>query len=623
MSTSPTRQTKETAAPDTRYPPISDYGAIGDGRSIALVSRRGSVDWWCLPRFDSDPVFARLLDADLGGYFAIEPLEPAETRRRYRPDTNILETEFHTASGRVLIVDFMPALTERQKKIFPVPYRMLVRRLRCHAGRVTLRITVRLRPSFGRRTPDVQRLQPAWYSIGWADQLCILYSQVPLEIRGGTLTGSITLEQGQRLDLALAYSPEAPAELPIPQHFDLLERLTEDFWCTWVGHCWYRGPYRDAVIRSALALKLMIYAPSGAIIAAPTTSLPEYIGGVRNWDYRYCWLRDAAFTVRVLLNLGFHREADAFVDWLLHATRLTHPELQVVYSIYGETHLPERLLTDLEGYRGSRPVRVGNDASRQFQLDVYGEVLDALAIYRRTGRPLERDDHTLIRGLASVIMRRWQEPDDGIWEVRSGRAHHVHSKAMCAVGLRRVRELARLDGFSIPEGEIARTEAAIEDWILRHGYDPELGAFVSVPGRGLDAALLVLALIDCFLSPRDPRVVGTVEAIARYLARGELVYRYLREDGLPGPEGAFVICSFWLAAALARIGQLERAFEHFERLLQRANDLGLLAEEIDPASGEQLGNFPQAFSHIGLIDTALALEELSGRERLPVSVAAS
>ncbi len=603
--------------------PIGDYGMIGDGRSIALVSRRGSVDWWCLPRFDSDPVFARLLDADLGGYFAIEPLEPAETSRRYRPETNILETEFETASGRVLVVDFMPALTERQKKVIPVPYRMLLRRLRCLAGRVTLRVTVRLRPGFGRYTPAVQRLRPAWYSIGWADQLCILFTQVPLEIRGGTVTGSITIEHGQRLDLALAYSPEAPAELPIPQHFDLLERLTEEFWHSWVEHCWYRGPYRDAVIRSALALKLMTYAPSGAIIAAPTTSLPEHIGGVRNWDYRYCWLRDAAFTVRVLLNLGYHREADAFVDWLLHATRLTHPELQVVYSIYGETHLPERLLTDLEGYRGSRPVRVGNDASRQFQLDVYGEVLDALAIYRRTGRPLERDDHVLIRGLAQVIMRRWQEPDDGIWEVRSGRAQHVHSKAMCVVGLRRVRELARLDGFSIPEAEIARTEAAIEDWVLRYGYDLELGAFVSVPGHGLDASLLVLALTDCFLSPRDPRIVGTVEAIARYLARGELVYRYLRDDGLPGPEGAFVICSFWLAEALARIGQLDRAVEHFERLLGRANDLGLLAEEIDPASGEQLGNFPQAFSHIGLIDAALALEELSGRERPLVSVAAS
>jgi len=614
---------RDAATLDARYPPIGDYGLIGDGRSVALVSRRGSVDWWCLPRFDSDPVFSRLLDADLGGFFAIEPLEPSQTQRRYRAETNILETEFHTSSGRVLVVDFMPALTERQKRLVPVPYRMLLRRLRCVEGQVTLRITVRLRPGFGRRTPDVRRLPPVWYSIGWSDQLCVLYSQQPLQIRGGTVTGIVSLDAGQRLDLALAYSSEAPAELPIPQHFDLLERLTEEFWRSWAARCWYRGPYRDHVLRSALALKLLTYAPSGAIIAAPTTSLPEEIGGVRNWDYRYCWLRDAAFTVRVLLNLGYHREADAFVDWLLHATRLTHPELQVVYSIYGETHLPERLLTDLEGYRGSRPVRVGNDASRQFQLDVYGEVLDALAIYRRTGRPLERDDHALIRGLANVIMRRWQEPDDGIWEVRSGRAQHVHSKAMCAVGLRRVRELARLDGFSIPEAEIARTEAAIEEWVLRYGYDPELGAFVSVPGRGLDAALLVLALTDCFLSPRDPRIVGTVEAIAQHLAHRELVYRYLREDGLPGKEGAFVICSFWLAEALARIGQLDRAVEHFERLLKRTNDLGLLAEQIDPASGAQLGNFPQAFSHIGLVDAALALEELGGRERLPVSIAAS
>jgi GH15 family glucan-1,4-alpha-glucosidase len=612
----------DATALETRYPPIGDYGVVGDGRSVALISRHGSVDWWCLPRFDSDPIFSRLLDADLGGFFAIEPLEPSETGRRYRAETNILETEFHTASGRVLLVDFMPALTERQKRLVPVPYRMLLRRVRCLNGQVTLRVTVRLRPGFGRRTPDVRRLPPVWYSIGWSDQLCVLYSQRPLEIRGGSLTGLVTLDAGQQLDLALAYSPEAPAELPIPQHFDLLERLTEEFWRAWAARCWYRGPYRDKVIRSALALKLLTYAPSGAIIAAPTTSLPEEIGGVRNWDYRYCWLRDAAFTVRVLLNLGYHSEADAFVDWLLHATRLTHPELQVVYSVYGETHLPERLLTDLDGYRGSRPVRVGNDASRQFQLDVYGEVLDALAIYRRAGRPLERDDRALVRGLAQVIVRRWPEPDDGIWEVRSGRAPHVHSKAMCAIGLQRARELARLDGFSIPEAEVARAEAAIQDWVLRYGYDPAVGAFTAVPGRGLDASLLVLALTDCFLPPHDPRITGTVEAVARHLAHRELVYRYLQDDGLPGSEGAFVICSFWLAEALARIGQLDRAVEHFERLLERTNDLGLLAEEIDPVSGEQLGNFPQAFSHIGLVDAALALEELSGRERLLVPVAA-
>jgi len=593
-----------------RYLPISAYGVIGDCRSVALISLLGSIDWWCLPRFDGDPVLARLLDADVGGSCVITPSVSATVSRCYRPGTAILDTTFQTNDGRVVVSDFMPALTEAEKRQLPVPPRAIIRRVRCTQGRVPLQVSVRLRPNFGRSTPEVRQVIPTLATIGWADQLCIAYCSHPLRVRGGVLTGKVTLQEGEQLDLVLAYSMEAPAELPVPQLLDRFEHATEQFWCSWAKRCAYTGPYHEAVVRSAITLKLLTYAPSGAIVAAPTTSLPEWPGGVRNWDYRYCWLRDAAFTVRVLLELGYHREAEAFVDWLLYATHLTHPELQVVYTLYGEAHIPERELLDLEGYGGARPVRVGNAASDQLQLDVYGEVMLALWQYRRvSGRPFDRDAQRFIRGLVQTVLRRWAEPDDGIWKPRSGRAHHTHSKAMCYAALRCARELAAFDGFTLPLTAMEQAERAMLDWIEQHGFDPKRGAFVSTPGGGMDAALLWLALLDHFLPPTDPRIVGTVDAVIRELGQDELVYRYRRDDGLPGREGAFVICSFWLVEALARLGRCDQATTYFERLLKRANDLGLLAEELHPETGEQLGNFPQAFSHLGLISAALTLQE--------------
>ncbi|MCX2727876.1 glycoside hydrolase family 15 protein [Thermomicrobium sp. 4228-Ro] len=319
--------------------------------------------------------------------------------------------------------------------------------------------------------------------------------------------------------------------------------------------------------------------------------------------------------------MGFHEEADAFVDWILYATRLTQPELQVVYTLHGEPHIPEHLLVDLDGYRSSRPVRVGNQASQQFQLDVYGEVIDAFARYRAFGRPLDRDNYRFLRGLADVIVHRWHEPDDGIWEVRSGRVHHVHSKVMALVGRRHLERLAVQDGVHLPLHRYRRAAAEIERWLVTYGVDPTRNAFVAVPGGGADASLLWLALQDAFLSPTHPWVIGTVDSVRRELTVDDLVYRYHRPDGLIGPEGAFVICSFWLVEALARIGRLDEAYDRFERLLHRANDVGLYAEEIDPATGEHLGNFPQAFSHIGLISAALALEEAT-TSRKPLRAAA-
>lgn len=605
------RPVAEETALDSAYPPIADYGVIGDGRSIALISKEGSIDWWCLPRFDGDPLFGRLLDQRLGGAFVIQPRYPFQSHHQYREETNILETIFTTESGAVKIVDFMPALTEEQKSRYPLPFRVIVRRIEGLSGWVPLRIDLRARCGYGAHPMRMRQTRADRYVAEWGEQALHVTASIPLQVNEETLQGSVDVVTGQRVDLIVSYSQESPAALPTLHSLDLLEHLTEAFWRAWVSECQYLGPYREAVIRSALALKLLTYAPSGAIIAAPTTSLPEHIGGVRNWDYRYCWLRDAAFTARALLGLGYRREAHAFASWLLHTTQLTHPELQVLYTIYGEAHIPERTLDHLEGYRGSRPVRVGNAAADQFQLDVYGEVLDALRLYHRTGGTFDHDARHLISGMAEVIADQWQHPDDGIWEVRSGRAQHIHSKVMAYVGLRAALELAeREDRIRVDRRGLERVAREIHAWVLRHGYDAELGSFTRSPGYDLDAALLVIPLVD-FLPGDDPRVVSTVETIQRYLATGPLVHRYRGKDGLPGTEGAFVICSFWLVEALAHIGRVDEAHEHFAALLDRRNALGLLAEEIDSESGALLGNFPQGFSHIGLINTALTLMEIA------------
>ncbi len=602
-----------------RYPPISDYAVIGDARSIALISSHGSIDWWCLPRFDGDPVFSRLLDTERGGFFSARPAIPFRASRRYLEGTNILETTFDTAAGAIRTLDFMPALTEAQKRTHAIPFREIVRRVECNHGQVPVEVILRPRPRFGETTPLLRQPLPNHYAFLWGANVLHLATSHPLTMGpaapgtcssfAGTLTGTVVLTPGSRLDLAISYSDHAPAYLPLLGTLDQIQAMTADFWRSWSATCTYSGPYREAVLRSALALKLLTYAPSGAIIAAPTTSLPEVIGGVRNWDYRYCWLRDAAFTIRALLLLGYRREAHAFAEWLLHATRLTHPELSILYNVYGETRIPERTLTDLDGYRGSRPVRVGNAAHRQFQLDVYGEVVGALSLYRRSGGHFDRDARDLLRGIAHVIMNRWHEPDDGIWEVRSGRAQHVHSKVMAWVGLHLITEIAeRYDPLRLPLEQTRGVAQAIHNWVVDAGYNSRLRSFTRTPETtDLDAALLVIPLVR-FLPPDDPRLVSTVETIQRRLARDELVFRYRGDDGLPGQEGAFLICSFWLVEALARMGRQAQAHALFTRLLTRRNDVGLLSEEIDPDSGTLLGNFPQAFSHVGLINAALTLE---------------
>jgi len=427
-----------------------------------------------------------------------------------------------------------------------------------------------------------------------------LRGDAPFAVRGGRAAAEFTLRAGERRTFALGYDDHAPAVFP---RLDENIQPSIDFWTKWSSQLAYKGPYRDAVLRSALVLKLLTYAPSGGVVAAATTSLPEQLGGVRNWDYRYCWLRDASFTVGALYDCGFEREGAAFLDWLLYSTRLTQPRLQILYDVFGESHLPERELAHLEGYRGSRPVRAGNLAHDQFQLDVYGEVLGAMEEAAQRGETLHRDRRRLMERLARVVVKRWREPDDGIWEKRGGRRQHIHSKVMAWSALDCAGRL--LGGF---EDE----KRAIADYVLTQGFDRELNSFVAVAGeKECDASLLYAARVG-IVKPDDPRMLGTIAAIRAKLGRDDLVYRYdtrSTDDGLPTGEGAFLACSMWLVEALALANRRAEAEEIFEKLLRRANDVGLFSEEADPDTGELLGNFPQALTHIGLMNAALCLSD--------------
>lgn len=589
-------------------PPIGDYGIIGDARSSALISRSGSIDWWCVPGPAGDPVLGRLLDMQIGGFFEIQPTVPFEVERRYVNHTAMLQTTFHTGGGTIELLDFMPALSEAEKRRSPVPFRAIVRRIRSRSGEVPLRVVLKVRPEFGRANPRIRRILNSVHLIERGGSALHLVSTHSVAVIDEQLMASLRIGPGERADFVISFSPEAPADLPTLTGLDLLESKTASYWREWTSRCTYTGPYRESVVRSAITLKLLTYSPSGAIIAAPTTSLPEQIGGMRNWDYRYCWVRDAAFTVRALLLLGYHREAHAFAEWLLHTTRLTRPDLRILYTVYGDPIVPERKV-EFSGYRGSRPVRIGNAAAKQFQLDVYGDVADALTLYQRSGGQFDRDGRAMLRGIADVILKRWIEPDEGIWEKRAGPMQHIHSKIMAWVGLKRLLELEKSVRIGIDAPLVTKTADVIHEWVLRNGYDQRFKTFVAIAGEtDLDASLLVLPIVK-FIGPNDKRVISTIEAIEQRLGVEEMVFRYQGPDGLPGQEGAFVICSFWLVEALVHTGRMDEATRRFESLLRRTNDLGLLAEEIDLNTGAMLGNFPQGFSHVGLINAAITLEQ--------------
>ncbi|TML70233.1 MAG: glycoside hydrolase family 15 protein [Actinobacteria bacterium] len=581
---------------------IEDYALIGDLQTAALVSRCGSVDWLCFPRFDSGACFAALLGGEENGRWVIEPAGPFQSvRRRYRDDTLVLETDWETTDGAVRVIDFMPPRESAPD---------IVRIVEGISGRVEMRTELVIRFDYGSIVPWVRRMDGnARIAVGGPDALCL---RTPIDVRGEDLRtlGELTVEEGDRIPFTLTWFPSHGEWL---QEIDPEQALrdTTDYWNEFNAHCGYEGQWRTTVQRSLMVLKALTYAPTGGIVAAPTTSLPEHIGGVRNWDYRYCWLRDATLTLLAFLNGGYVEEARDWRQWLLRAAAGDPADLQIMYGVGGERRLTELELEWLDGYEGSRPVRLGNDASRQFQLDVYGEVLDALYQARTHGLPTEAPAWALQRKMLDHLERVWREPDEGIWEVRGPRRHFTHSKVMCWVAFdRAVRTVASHD----LEGRVERwthIRDEIHDEICRRAYDPKLAAFTQSYGsQALDASVLLMPLVG-FLPASDERVQGTVDAIQRTLMRDGLVLRYLTDDeaidGLPAGEGVFLPCSFWLVDCLELMGRHDEAHALFERLAGLANDVGLIAEEYDPDERRLLGNFPQAFTHLALVNSAFNL----------------
>jgi GH15 family glucan-1,4-alpha-glucosidase len=579
--------------------PIEDYALIGDTHTAALVSRQGSIDWLCLPRFDSPACFAALLGDRSNGRWLLAPAGPVrEVRRRYQGDTLVLETEYRTDDGVVRVVDCMPP-----RQWDPDVARIV----EGVSGRVPMHMELTIRFDYGSIVPWVRHTEGALHAVAGPDSVW-LNTPVPVHGENWTSLADFTVAEGERVPFMLTWHA---SHRPAPRRIDPIQALgdSEAWWGEWASRIDYDGGWQDAVIRSLLTLKALTYAPTGGIVAAPTTSLPEQLGGVRNWDYRYCWLRDATFTLSALMLAGLADEAAAWREWLLRAVAGQPRQMQILYGVGGERRITEEELDWLSGYEGSRPVRVGNAAVHQFQLDVYGEVMDTLHLGRHIG--LESD---LQQALLEFLESKWRDPDEGIWEIRGPRRHFTHSKVMAWVALDRAIKAVELSGHQGPVDRWRAVRRELHDEVCREGYDTERDTFVQFYGADhLDASLLLIPLVG-FLSAGDPRVKGTVAAIQRELMVDGLVHRYPPEgsqsvDGLPPGEGAFLACTFWLADNLALMGRREEALAIFERLLTLRNDVGLLAEEFDPASGRQLGNFPQAFSHVALVNTANYLSE--------------
>jgi len=595
---------------------IADYGVIGDCRSAGLVSRSGSVDWLCWPRFDSPAIFAAILDHDRGGYWSVAPsTETADTRREYIGPSNVLATTFTTASGSATLTDLMPVASESYKRDHLMPEHELIRRVECTRGEIEIEMLFRPRAHYGRDSVRIRDCGRLGLRIDVGRGAYWLRSSAPMVNAKDHAHLRARLKEGEHLDFSLSYSQTAPAALPALGD-DMEERVQRSiqWWHEWAERCTYRGKYRDAVLRSALTLKLLAYSPSGAIVAAATTSLPEVPGGAANWDYRYCWLRDASFTVRSLLGLGYKDEAESFLDWLLLATRLTQPRLRVLYNVFGGHSPRERVLEYLSGYLDSRPVRVGNAARHQLQLDVYGEVIDSVSHYVEDGGHLDRTMQKALIGFGDQVAKSWRLPDEGIWEPRTARRDNTYSKLLCWTALDRLISLAEQDAIKDAPLETYRRERdRIRQEITSRAWDEQLGSYVSVLATGnVDATLLLLPWYG-FEAADSPRMLGTYRRVIRELGAGDgLLYRFPRKP----PEGAFGVCGFWAVEYLALGGgTLDEAREHFESALQYHNDLGLFSEEVAPGTREPLGNFPQAYTHVGVISAALAIEERAARER--------
>ena len=584
---------------------IEDYALLGDCHTAALVARDGSIDWLCFPRFDSGACFAALLGAPDHGRWQIAPAgDIRAVRRRYRDGTLILETEYETDTGGVTVIDWMPLRDDA-----PNVQRMVVGQ----RGQVAMRMELVIRFDYGAVVPWVRRTHGGIRATAGPDTL---YCRADVPLRGEDLrtVAEFMVSSGQHLAFELAWtSTYAPA----PQQHDAAQSLreTEEWWQTWSGRCTEQGEWHEAVLRSLITLKALTYAPTGGVVAAPTTSLPEQLGGVRNWDYRYCWLRDATFTLYALMAGGYTEEARAWREWLINAVAGMPTQIQIMYGLAGERRLTELELPWLPGYEGSAPARIGNAAYQQRQLDIYGEVMDALYLTRRSGLEPDENAWRVQRALMQSLETAWAAPDEGIWEVRGPKRHFTHSKVMAWVAVDRAIKSVEAFGLPGPAERWRRLRAAIHEQVCREGFDPQLNSFVQYYGsKDPDASLLMLPLVG-FLPAGDPRIRGTVEFIERELLHNGFVARYPTHpgvDGLPPGEGAFLICTFWLADNLALQGRAAEAREIFERLLALRNDVGLLSEEYDPQAQRLAGNFPQAFSHVGLINTANNLTRTIG-----------
>ena len=598
------------------YKRIDDYGLIGDMHGSALVSSDGSIDWCCMPRFDSPALFSRILDSNKGGFYKLAPAMISSSTRRYLPNTNVLETSFTTSTGTGVLIDFMPV--HRQVVIPREPLEVtesqrVVRILHCTKGRLVFEMDCYPKFDYGTIVPHASLSSPTTGMAHGGSEAVSVYCSSQLTVANDGFRSRGVIFEGEKIystvSNQVSFSQRSEPLTPIELDEELAD--TTAFWENWAAQCTFQGEHREDVLRSALTLKALTYAPSGALVAAPTTSLPEVIGGERNWDYRYTWIRDATFALYALSIIGYTGEARAFKNWLEWSTSGRARDLQVMYGLGGERRLTETKIPELEGYMNSKPVRIGNGAYAQFQLDIYGEIMDSAHIFRKFGGAVDADYWEYLRRVVNFVIDHWREPDEGIWETRGGKQHFVFSKVMCWVAMDRAIKAAtdlKLPG-DVEAWEKVRDEICND--VMSKGYSQERQAFVQSYGSdNLDAANLMLPLVG-FIPATDPMMRSTIKATQKELTNKQgFVYRYRKfDDGLNGSEGSFIICTFWLADNLIHLGQIDEARVLLNSLLNCANDLGLLSEQYDSATGNMLGNFPQAFSHLALINTAVQLQK--------------
>ncbi|HIF43676.1 MAG TPA: glycoside hydrolase family 15 protein [Dehalococcoidia bacterium] len=598
------------------YKRIGDYGLIGGMHGSALVSSDGSIDWCCMPRFDSPALFSRILDSNKGGFYKLAPAKISSSTRRYLPNTNVLETSFSTSTGTGVLIDFMPVhrhLVMSREPLEVTDSQRVVRILHCTKGRLDFEMDCYPKFDYGTIVPHASLSSPTTGMAHGGSEAVSVYCSSQLTVVNDGFRSRGVIFEGEKIYSTVSnqVSFSRRSEPLTPTELDEELADTTAFWENWAAQCTFQGEHREAVLRSALTLKALTYAPSGALVAAPTTSLPEVIGGERNWDYRYTWIRDATFAIYALSIIGYTGEARAFKNWLEWSTSGRARDLQVMYGLGGERRLTETEIPELEGYMNSKPVRIGNGAYDQFQLDIYGEIMDSAHIFRKFGGAVDADYWEYLRRVVNFVIDHWREPDEGIWETRGGRQHFVFSKVMCWVAMDRAIKAAtdlKLPG-DVENWKKVRDEICND--VMSKGYSQERQAFVQSYGSdNLDAANLMLPLVG-FIPATDPMMRSTIKATQKELTNKQgFVYRYTKfDDGLNGSEGSFIICTFWLADNLIHLGQIDEARVLLNSLLNCANDLGLLSEEYDSATGNMLGNFPQAFSHLALINTAVQLQQ--------------